>query len=134
VNVRDYANNERSIAVNLALEDIDPAGFDAIYLPGSHPDAQTGDQHVLIARFAAHAVALGKPVFAVGDASLWLARANLLRTRHATGARTLQPVLVRLGVDVKDEPVVRDDLLYTSRDAFDLPRLMAAMTHVLAER
>jgi putative intracellular protease/amidase len=102
-----------------------------LYLPGNHPDTQTAESNPQIAGYAARATSAGKPVFAVGDSSLWLARANLLRGRHATGSRALQPFLVWSGVEVQDEPVVRDDLIYTSRDAFDLPKLMAVVTQLL---
>jgi len=131
VTARDYAGNERRITVDAFLDETEPGRYEAIYLPGNHPDTQTAESNPQIAGYAARATSAGKPVFAVGDSSLWLARANLLRGRHATGSRALQPFLVWSGVEVQDEPVVRDDLIYTSRDAFDLPKLMAVMTQLL---
>ena len=131
VKARDYAGNERLIAASAFLDQSDPRAYAVIYLPGSHPDAQGLDGNQEIARYAAQATQAGKPIFAMGDASLLLARGNLLRGAHATAARALQPFLFWSGVDVYDEPVVRDDLIYTSRDAFDLPRLMSVMTQVL---
>jgi protease I len=131
VKARDYAGNERLIAATSFLDESDPRAYAVIYLPGSHPDAQDLEGNAEIARYVAQATNAGKPIFAMGDASLLLAKGNLLRGGHATAARTVQPFLVWSGVDVYDEPVVRDDLIYTSRDAFDLPRLMSVMMQVL---
>ena len=129
---RDYAGNERLTATTAFLDETDPGSYEVIYLPGHHPDAQSLEGNEEIGRFVAQASAeAGKPVFAMGDSSLLLAKANLLRGRHATAPRSLQPFLNWSGVDVYDEAVVRDSSIYTSRDAFDLPRLMRVMTQVL---
>jgi protease I len=130
VSTRDYAGNERSTEATF-LDETDPRSYQVIYLPGNHPDTQGIDGNPEIAQYAAKAASAGKAIFAMGDSALILARGNLLRGRHATGSRTLQPFLVWAGVEVYDEAVVRDSLIYTSRDAFDLPRLMSVMTQVL---
>ena len=131
VTARDYAGNERFIPVAALLDEADPRSYAAIYLPGNHPDAQSLESNPEIAGFVAQAIHSGRPIFAIGDAALLLARGNLLAGGHATAARGLQSFLFWSGVEVYDEPVVRDDLIYTSRDAFDLPRLMSAMMEAL---
>ena len=131
VTARDYAGNERFISAAALLDEADPRSYAAIYLPGNHPDVQSLESNPEIARFVAEATHSGKPIFAVGDAALLLARGNLLAGGHATAARGLQSFLFWSGVEVYDEAVVRDDLIYTSRDAFDLPRLMSAMMEAL---
>jgi len=128
----DYAGNERLTTPDAFLDETDPRSYQAVYLPGNHPDTQSLEGNAEIARYAAHAASAGKPVFAMGDSSLLLARGNLLRGRHATGARNMQAFLVWSGVEVADEPVVRDSVIYTSRDAFDLPRLMRVMNELLS--
>ena len=131
VSAWDYAGNERPAGVTAFVDETDPRTYALVYLPGNHPDAQRLEANPQIAEYTTRALSLGKPVFAVGDAGLVLARSNLLRGRHATGARNLQTFLSWSGVEVKDEPVVRDSLIYTSRDAFDLPRMMSVMEEVL---
>jgi protease I len=131
VSTWDYAGNERPALATAFLDETDPRGYALIYLPGNHPDAQSLEANAEVAQYAARASAAGKPLFAMGDASLMLARSNLLYGRQATGARSVQSFLVWSGVDVRDEPVVRDSLIYTSRDAFDLPRMMSVMEQVL---
>jgi len=127
----DYAGNERLNAPDAFLDEADPRSYQAVYLPGNHPDTQSLEGNAQIASYVAAAASAGKPVFAMGDSSLVLARGNLLRGRHATGARNVYAFLVWSGVAVSDEPVVRDSAIYTSRDAFDLPRLMSVMTQIL---
>jgi protease I len=127
----DYAGNERLNAPDAFLDEADARGYQAVYLPGNHPDTQTLEGNTEIASYVARAASAGIPVFAMGDSSLLLARGNLLRGRHATGARSVHAFLVWSGVAVSDEPVVRDSAIYTSRDAFDLPRLMGVMTRLL---
>jgi len=131
VSTWDYAGNERPALATAFLDETDPRSYALIYLPGNHPDAQSLEANAEVAQYAARAASAGKPLFAMGDASLMLARSNLLYGRHATGARGVQSFLVWAGVDVLDEPVVRDSLIYTSRDAFDLPRMMSVMEQVL---
>jgi len=128
---RDYAGNQRETQPDAFLDETDPRSYQAIYLPGNHPDTQSLEGNAEIAGYAARAASAGKPVFAMGDSSLLLAKGNLLRGRHATGGRNLYTFLVWSGVQLSDEPVVRDSTIYTSRDAFDLPRLMSVMTQLL---
>jgi len=127
----DYAGNERLSEPDAFLDETDPRSYQAVYLPGNHPETQSLEGNSEIASYVALATSAGKPVFAMGDAPLLLARGNLLRGRHATGARNLHAFLVWAGVDASDEAVVRDSAIYTSRDAFDLPRLMGVMTQLL---
>jgi protease I len=130
VTALDYAGNVRSVAT-VFLDETDPRSYQVIYLPGNHPDTQTLEGNSDIARYVERATFAGTAIFAMGDSSLLLAKGNLLRGGHATASHNLQPFLFWSGVEVYDEPVVRDDLIYTSRDAFDLPRLMTVMTELL---
>lgn len=131
VHTYDYAGNDRVVSDAAHLDEHTAGSYDAIYLPGRHPDAQALEADPLVARYVAFANSAGKPVFAMGDASITLARANLLRGRHATAARPMLTFLAWSGVEARDEPLVRDDLVYTSRDAYDLPRMMLAIERLL---
>jgi putative intracellular protease/amidase len=128
----DYAGNDRLVADAGALDAKPANAYDAIYLPGRHPDAQAFEADPQVARYVSVATAAGKPVFAMGDAVITLARANLLRGRHATASKGMFTFLAWSGAEARDEALVRDDLIYTSRDAYDLPRMMLAIEQLLA--
>jgi len=72
-------------------------------------------------REAAHA---GKPIFAIANSPLVLLEAGLLDRRRATGDRATQLRLASSTAKATDAPLVNDGIVYTSRDAYDMPVLM----------
>ncbi len=95
------------------LDEVDPAGFDLLLLPGG-PGVAALRADGRAAALAKQFVAAGKPVGAICAAPLLLADAGLLEgkqfTAHFTTAGDLPGALA-------DEPVVDDALLITSRGA-----------------
>lgn len=110
-----------SVKVDKSIDDVHPAEFDALLLPGGHsPDTLRGDDRFV--EFTKAFVALGKPVFAICHGQQLLISANAVRGRKMT---TVKPVVIDLknaGADFYDEEVVIDnDRLVTSRTPDDLP-------------
>lgn len=102
------------------LGDADPDDFDALAVPGGFveygfdDDAMSDPVAALIRRFDER----GRPIAAICTGAIPVAASGVLQGRHATtynllgGHRRRQ--LARLGAEVVDRPVVRDEAVTTS--------------------
>lgn len=111
-----------------SIDDADPSQYDALFVPGGFsPDRLRAD-----ARFVAFARAFeDKPIFAICHGPQLLFTAGLLEGRTVTAWRTIQYDLERAGVHVRDQPVVVDERLVTSRQPADLPEFCRTALRVL---
>lgn len=118
------------VRCDLGIDEADPEQFDALFIPGGHsPDQLRGDQ-----RFVDFTRVFGrrhKPIFAICHGAQLLLTANLLDGRTVTAWKTVQDDLRRAGIDVKDEEVVVDRELVTSRQPSDIPAFIRAMLGAL---
>ncbi|GAA4726915.1 type 1 glutamine amidotransferase domain-containing protein [Modestobacter marinus] len=107
--------------VDVALSDADPAGYDALVLPGGviNGDFVRADQSAV--RFVKAFFDAGKPVAAICHAPWVLAEADVVRGRRMTSWPSLQTDLRNAGAEWVDEEVVVDGNLTTSRNPDDLP-------------
>ncbi|SAI66359.1 General stress protein 18 [Bordetella ansorpii] len=123
--------SKKSITPDLALDEVDAEGFDAIVLPGGlvNPDKMRMQPKAiaLIAAFARQ----GKPVAAICHAPWLLIEADLLRGRRATGWYSVRKDMENAGATVVDEAVVVDGNLITSRMPDDIPAFNAAVIAAL---
>ena len=110
----------RSIHVDKTLADANPEDYDAILVPGGlfNPDRLRTEKDAL--RFAGAFVKHHKPVFAICHGPQVLISAGLVDGRTMTAVKSVQRDLANAGADVKDEPVVVDHGLVTSRTPDDL--------------
>jgi len=110
----------RSIHVDKTLADANPEDYDAILIPGGlfNPDRLRTEKDAL--RFAGSFVKNRKPVFAICHGPQVLISAGLVDGRTMTAVKSVQRDLANAGADVKDEPVVVDHGLVTSRTPDDL--------------
>ncbi len=110
------------MAIDKAIDDVTPAQFDALLLPGGYsPDQLRGDERFVT--FTRDFVNSGKPVFAICHGPQLLISADVIRGRKLTAVK---PIVV----DVKKTPAVSftirevvldNDQLVTSRTPDDLP-------------
>lgn len=108
---------------DLSVADVDPSVYDLLFLPGGKaPAALRQDQRVL--DVAAHFVAAGKPVGAICHGPQILAAAGVLKGRTLTGYKGVGPEIKEAGGNYRDEEVVIDGNLVTSREPRDLPAFM----------
>lgn len=118
-----------SIATDAAIADVRPDQFDALFIPGGHsPDALRADESMV--RFT-RAFAK-KPIFAICHGPQLLLTAELVRDRTMTAWKTIQVDLVNAGAKVRDQEVVVDGTLVTSRQPEDIPAFIKACLKVLA--
>ncbi|QMU08065.1 type 1 glutamine amidotransferase domain-containing protein [Levilactobacillus suantsaii] len=113
------------------IDDISVADYDALLIPGGFsPDQlRADDRYVALVKdfFLAD-----KPVFSICHGPQLFIQTGLVKGRTLTAYTTVRPDLYYAGGIVKDEPVVIDRHLITSRTPDDLPQFNAAITKELA--
>lgn len=110
----------RSIPVDRTLDEAKTEDYDAILIPGGlfNPDRLRTEKEAL--KFAGSFVKERKPVFSICHGPQVLISAGLVEGRTMTAVKAVQRDLVNAGADVRDEPVVVDHGLVTSRTPDDL--------------
>ena len=114
------------LEAGLSLDEVDPKRYDILILPGGKaPAALRKEPKALeIARyFFAH----DKPVAAICHGPQILISAGLLNGREATGYHSIREELEEAGALYRDEKVVVDRNLITSRTPSDLDDFVGAI-------
>ncbi len=119
----------RTIRPDLVIDDVDPANFDGLILPGGvrNPDQLRMHRNVidLIRRFDA----AGKPIAAICHGPWLLVEAGLVDGRTVTSWPSIRTDLPNAGARVVDQPAVTDGNIVTSRNPDDV----GAFTNALIE-
>jgi protease I len=114
------------IKPDLAIEDVDPADYDALVLPGgvANPDKLRMNETVVetVRRFAND----GKPVAAICHGPWLLVEADVVRGRKVTSWPSIRTDLRNAGAEVVDEEAVTDGNIVTSRKPEDIPAFVDA--------
>lgn len=108
------------IPVDRDLEAIDMAEYDALVIPGGviNPDhLRTNTDAVQLVRDWYHC---GKPLAAICHGPWLLAEAGILEGKRVTSYTSIKTDIVNAGADWRDEAVVVDNGLITSRNPGDL--------------
>jgi len=123
----------RSIKVDATLKDAKPDDYDAILIPGGlfSPDKLRTDKDAL--KFACAFVNQRKPVFAICHGPQVLISAGAAKDRKMTAVKSVQKDLENAGAEVRDEAVVVDHGLVTSRTPDDLEYFNAKIVEEIAE-
>ena len=123
----------QSVKVDRELSQAKPDEYDALMLPGglANPDALRQDEKVLA--FVRHFFEAAKPVAAICHGPHILISADLVRGRTMTSWEAVQKDLQNAGATVRNEPVVVDKGLVTSRKPDDIPQFNAKMIEEFAE-
>ncbi len=113
------------VEADAAFGEVNPAEFDALYLPGGRAPEWIRNEPGALA-IVRHFFETNKPVGGICHAALILAAAGVLRGRKVTAYPALKPDVELAGATFLDEPVVVDDNLYTARAWPDHPELFRA--------
>lgn len=122
-----------SIPVNKTLDNVNVDDYNALMLPGGviNPDTlRTNDKAI---KFVQSFVEKKKPVGAICHAPWLLASANVVKNRTITSYKSIKDDMVNAGANWKDESVVVDQGLVTSRNPDDLPNFNAKLIEEICE-
>ncbi|MDD1747683.1 MAG: type 1 glutamine amidotransferase [Methanomassiliicoccales archaeon] len=120
------------VKADLSAGEVDPEGFDALVIPGGFaPDRMRRVPAVneLVRRFFKE----GKVVAAICHAPSVLISANVLKGKKVTCFMSIKDDVMNAGARYKDEEVVVDGNLITSRSPADLPEFMRALLRALGD-
>lgn len=119
--------------VDTMVAEADPSDYDALVIPGGHfnPDTLRADEDALA--FTRAMVASGKPVAAICHGPWVLADADVLDGRTLTSVPNIRRDIERAGARWRDEAVVVDNGLVTSRTPDDLPAFCARLVEEVGE-
>ena len=120
------------VKVDAEASTVDASQFDLIVIPGGWaPDLMR--RSAAMVGLVREAVEQGRLVAAIGHAGWMLCSANVIRGRHVTGAKSIKDDMVNAGGIWRDEEVVRDGGIITSRRPADLPAFMRTVVDALQE-
>ena len=121
------------VAVDRTLEQADPAGYDALVLPGGAHNPDTLRAEASVQRFVRAFFEAGKPVGAICHAPWVLIAAGVVSGRTLTSYETIRTDLKNAGATVVDREVVVDRGLVTSRKPDDIPAFVDKLIEEIAE-
>jgi len=115
------------VTINQALS----LNYDMLVLPGGVMNTDTLRTSELAIRFVSDFFEQKKPVAAICHAGSILIETGLLKEKQLTSYKSIKTDLINAGADWKDEEVVVDNKLITSRYPKDLPAFCQKMIEEL---
>lgn len=122
---KDHWTEEYPVAVT--IDQANPDDYDALLLPGG---VQNPDKLRIIPKavaFVKHFLQQNKPIAAICHAPWTLIETGLIKGRKVTSYHSIKTDLINAGANWKDQEVVVDDNLITSRSPKDLPAFNKAI-------
>jgi protease I len=120
--------------VDAFVGNANPLEYDALLIPGGvrSPDRlRINNKAVLFV----HAVQVAKkPIAAICHGPWLLVETDFVRGRRVTSWPSLRTDVINAGGDWVDEPVVRDELLVTSRKPSDIPQFNKAVVELFTPK
>ncbi|KGD96260.1 type 1 glutamine amidotransferase domain-containing protein [Rhizobium sp. YS-1r] len=122
-----------TIGVDLEAKNVKVEDFDALVLPGGqiNPDLLRANEDAV--RVVRDFVKSGKPVAAICHGPWLLVEADALRGLKATSYRSIRSDIRNGGASWKDEAVVVDNGIITSRSPSDLPQFVDKIVEEVQE-
>jgi protease I len=129
----EHDKKGRMASVDVALDQADAGGYDALVLPGgvANPDALRLEAKAI--DFVRSFAEAKKPIAAICHGPWTLINAEAVEGRKMTSWPSLEVDLKNAGAEWVDQEVVIDEGLVTSRKPDDLPAFCAKMIEAFAE-
>jgi protease I len=138
--VRTLVGDEKpgeSVAPDTTIDEVDPAGFDLLLVPGGTINADTLRLHTRAVEVVGAFTSSGRPVAAICHGPWALVEAGQVSGATLTSYPSLATDIRNAGGTWVDEPVVRDSgagfPLITSRNPRDIPDFLREVDAVLAD-
>jgi protease I len=126
----------RAVAPDVVLDDVDPAGFDLLLIPGGTINADTLRLEAGASRIVQGFAESGRPVAAICHGPWALVETAAVEGKTLTSYPSLETDVLNAGGAWVDREVVRDDeggyTLVTSRNPDDLDAFLREVDAVLA--
>src|SRR5665647_2085111 len=119
--------------VDKTIDDTLSTDYDMLVLPGGVLNTDVLRTNESAVKFATEFFEQGKPIAAICHAGSILIETGLLKGKQMTSYKSIKSDLINAGVDWKDEEVVVDNKLVTSRSPKDLPAFCKRMIEELKE-
>ncbi len=122
-----------TVPVDLDVKSVKAEDFDALVLPGGqiNPDVLRNNEDAV--QVVRQFVGSGKPVAAICHGPWLLVEADALRGRQATSFHSIRADLRNAGANWKDEAVVVDNGIITSRSPEDLKQFVDKIVEEVEE-
>ncbi len=119
--------------VDVTLDKADASSYDALLLPGGvmSPDDLRINKKAI--SFVKSFFTADKPVAVICHGGQTLISADLVKGRTMTGYQSIRPDLSNAGANVKNEEVVVDGKLVSSRNPDDIPAFNKKMIEVFSK-
>ncbi|MER7699870.1 MULTISPECIES: type 1 glutamine amidotransferase domain-containing protein [unclassified Streptomyces] len=126
-----------TVRPDLTLDDVDPAAYDLLLIPGGTLNADSLRLEEATTRIVSSFTASGRPVAAICHGPWALVEGGYVQGKTLTSYASLRTDISNAGGTWVDKPVVRDDAsgwpLITSRNPGDLDDFLGEIDAVLAE-
>ncbi|MFX1338870.1 MAG: type 1 glutamine amidotransferase domain-containing protein [Promethearchaeota archaeon] len=121
------------IMPNKKIDEVQPEDYDGVIIPGGTKNPDYLRRNKTILEFVSKINEQGKLVGAICHAGWVLISAKIVKDREATSYFAIRDDMINAGVKYRDEPVVVDGNLITSRTPDDLPQFMKGVLNFLAK-
>ena len=123
----NHFDKSTTYPVDVILNEVVPAEYDALLLPGGALNADLLRVEPLAQEFVQHFDQEGKPIAVICHGAWLLVSAGIVDGRNLTSFHTIADDIQNAGGDWTDQPVVIDSNLVSSRKPDDIPVFNQAM-------
>lgn len=120
------------IEANYSAKDLEPNALDGLVIPGGTGSPDTLRRSEEVTDFVKQMDQKNKMIAMICHAGWVPISAGILNGREATGFKAIKDDLINAGVTYKDESVVVDGNLISSRHPGDLPEFLGAIINYLS--
>jgi protease I len=123
----------QKVAVDMTLDEANPADFDAVLIPGGAMNADALRVETKAQQFVREIDTAQKPIAVICHGPWLLISAGLVKGREMTSYHTIRDDVKNAGANYQDKEVIRDQNWVSSRQPSDIPRFNREMIQLFHE-